>query len=100
MAKGKHAPNKGALKQAEKVNRFLVMQCSWDSYKRCCILEAEKLGELLKKQLIVETLRSRERLLFSPQIIQTSQLFNQGWPKSTDIAGREVILVERGVAWS
>ena len=65
MAKGKHAPNKGALKQAEKVKKVLVMQCSWDSYKRCCILEAEKLGELPKKQLIAATLRSRERFVFS-----------------------------------
>ena len=72
MAKGKHAPNKGALKQAEKVKKVLVMQCSWDSYKRCCILEAEKLGELPKKQLIGATLRSRERLLFSPRILQTA----------------------------
>ena len=70
------------------------------SCKRCCILEAEKLGELPKKRLTAETLRLRERLLFSPQTIQTSQLFNQGWPQSTDIAGREVILVERGIAWS
>ena len=41
--------------------------CTHPSYNRCCTLEAEKLGELPKRPLIVATLRSRERFLFSLQ---------------------------------
>ena len=70
------------------------------SYERCCTLEAGKLEELPKKQLIEATLRSRERYLLSLEIIWTCHFFHQGWSQPVDNASREVILAEGGIARS